>query len=131
MPRTRLPMTLPVWLRDQLDAWNAPHFDAMSGERAALVRLIHRVARVQERLEVPVPDGGILDDYLRCYAETDEHRLELLLALAHKDADALADEACLALLDHFLAQLEAAVANRLDALDHAVARLIEANPTGS
>src|SRR5882762_11525311 len=66
--------------------------------------------------------------YLRFYAETDEHRLELLLALAHKDADALADEACLALLDHFLARLETAVANRLDALDHAVACLIEANP---
>ena len=131
MPRLRLPRTLPAWLRDRLDAWDAPHFDATSGERAsALVRLIHRVALVQERLEVPAPNSGTLDDYLRFYAETDEHRLELLLALARKDADALADEACLALLDHFLTQLEAAVANRLDALDHAVARLIEANPKG-
>ena len=131
MPRLRLLRTLPAWLRDRLDAWDAPHFDATSGERAAaLVRLIHRVARVQERLEVPALSSGTLDDYLRFYADTDEHRLELLLALARKDADALADEACLALLDHFLTQLEAAVANRLDALDHAVARLIEANPKG-
>ena len=82
------------------------------------------------KTRVPTPNSGTLDDYLRFYAETDEYRLELLLALARKDADALADEACLALLDHFLTQLEAAVANRLDALDHAVARLIEANPKG-
>ena len=131
VPRLQFPTTLPAWVRDRLDAWDAPHFDATYSERAAaLLRLIHRVARVQERLEMPVPDSGTLDDYLRFYTETDEHRLELLLALAHKDADALADEACIALLDHFLARLEAAVADRLDVLDHAVAGLIEANPLG-
>jgi hypothetical protein len=128
-PTLKLPAELPGWAVAQMDSWTTPHHDSPFTDRAAaLLRLIHRVGRVQARLGEPVPEGGSLSDYLSEYTESDDHRLELLIALARKDIDALADEHLIRRVDDFLSLLEKDVGARLDKIDVSVAKIIEKDP---
>jgi hypothetical protein len=93
------------------------------------LRLIYYAGRIQRRLAVPTPSAvATLDEYLAFYAETDEHRLELMLALARKSTDAISNETLIQQVDAFLSRLEEGVARRLDSVDQAVATIIEKNP---
>ena len=129
-PALALPASLPDWITSELDSWKTPHHDSSFDERAtALLRLIKRVARVQARLKEPVPSGATLDEIVGQYAETDDCRLELLLALARKDADALEKDEAIRRIDRFLTRLEQLVAERLDGMDRQVATVLKENAT--
>jgi len=120
----------PDWAESRLDSWEAPHYDSSCEERAiALLRLINYVARIQARLSAPAhPPGASLNDYLELYTNSDDHRLELLLALASKQTDAISDSRLISKVDDYLLALGRKVAERLDGIDKAVAEIISNNP---
>lgn len=130
-PSLALPAALPEWAQTEWDGWDTPHHDAAAEARAqALLGLLNYVVKVQARLEAPPLTADVtLDGLLESYSGTDEHRLELLLALARKQADVLADETLIRKVDGLLAELERRVAARLDALDAAAAEIVKRDTT--
>lgn len=130
LPDLAMPSAVPDWAEFRLNSWETPHHDSSCEERAvALLRLINYVARIQSRLSAPpLPSDASLNDYLELYAGTDDHRLELLLALAGKQTDAISDESLIRQVDGYLFTLGQKVAERLDGIDEVVAGIIGKNP---
>jgi len=129
VPELGLPRTLPDWAASGLSSWSVAHVDSSHEERAvALLRLIHRVERIQSRLATAPIGAAEFDDALDGYAATDECRLELLWALACKDLDSLDDPKLISRLRHVLGCLERAIDKRLDETDARLADAIVAAP---
>ncbi len=122
---------IPDWAEHRLDSWETPHHDSSCEERAiALLRLINYIARIQARLSAPTPPSGAsLNDYLEFYTSSDDHRLELLLALAGKQTDAISDSVLIGKVDGHLLALGQQAAKRLDGIDEAVAETIRDKPS--
>jgi len=129
-PDLVMPAVIPDWAEHRMDSWETPHHDSSCEERVVtLLRLINYVARIQARLSAPSPPSDAsLNDYLEIYTGTDDHRLELLLALAGKQTDAISDGNLIRKVDGFLSTLEQKVAERLDSIDEVVAGIIGKNP---
>lgn len=128
-----LPMPpVPWWAEGQLDTWDTPDTSASAGARAAaLFRMVRRIARVQARIHAAEPTAAGADPLaaaVDAYAGSEDCRLELLLALARKDADVIADRDLLARLYRFLDSLEDEVAAYLDRADRDVADLLDRDP---
>lgn len=124
------PVQAPDWVEPHLESWETPHHDSSCEQRAiALLRLIHYLARIQARLSAsPLQSDASLDHYLELYTGSDDHRLELLLALAGKQTDAISDEILIGKVDGLLSELAKKIADRLDSLDSAVAAIIANDP---
>lgn len=129
-PDLVMPTVIPDWAEHHLNSWETPHHDSSCEERAvALLRLINYVSRIQARLSAPsLPPDASLNDYLELYTGADDHRLELLLALAGKQTDAISDGILISKVDDYLLALAQKVAKRLDGFDEAVAEIIRGNP---
>lgn len=123
---------VPWWAEAQLDAWETPDTSASAGARAAaLFRMVQRIARVQARLQVanaPAAGADALAEAVDGYAASDDCRLELLLALARKDADVIGDRGLLTRLYRFLDSVEDEVAAYLDRADQGVATILDREP---
>jgi len=76
------------------DNWDVPHHDALAEARASvLLQMLTRIALIQYRLAAPLPQAEDISALVDMYTESDDARLELLLALARKDADVINDDA--------------------------------------
>jgi hypothetical protein len=129
-PDMVMPAAIPDWAEHRLNSWETPHHDSSCEERAvALLRLINYITMIHARLSAPsLPPDASLNDYLELYTGADDHRLELLLALASKQADAISDSNLISKVDKYLSDLGQKIANRLDGFDEAVAEIIRRNP---
>jgi len=124
--RIILPERMPSWAEQWMSNWEVPHHDAPAEARASiLLRMLSRIATIQGRLAAPPLQAKEIASLVDEYAASDEARLEFLLALAHKDADVINDEARLSRLQEFFDTLQHRVVERLqqsDALAGAIIR---------
>jgi hypothetical protein len=89
-----------------------------------------RLATIQRCLAAPLPlpdDIGVLVD---AYVESGDARMELLLALARKDADVIGDETRLGRLQMFFEALQRQILDRLEAHDRLAGDLIQRDVRG-
>lgn len=123
--RIELPERIPSWADSWMSNWEVPHHDAPAEARASvLLRMFSRIATIQSRLATPPLQADEIAALVDAYTESDELRLELLLALARKDADVVNDEARLGRLQEFFEHLQRRVVERLQTNDALVGSLI-------
>jgi hypothetical protein len=129
--RIELPERIPQWAEPWMNSWDVPHHDALAEARASvLLRMFSRIATIQRRLAAPLPQVEDIGALVDVYTESDEARLELLLALARKDADVINDEARLSRLQEFFDRLQRRVVERLQASDALAGTLIRRDVRG-
>jgi hypothetical protein len=121
----KAPSHMPAWAENRLNTWEVPHHDAPAEARASiLLRMLARIATIQSRLAMPPRQADEIAALVDAYTESDEFRLELLLALARKDADVVNGEARLGRLQQFFEHLQQRVVERLQTSDTLAGSLI-------
>jgi hypothetical protein len=131
VPTLEMPERLPDWAEPWLNGWEVPHYDAPAEARAAaLLRMVSRLTTIQRCLAAPLPQPDDIGTLVDAYVESSDARMELLLALARKDADAIGDETRLGRLQTFFDTLQRRILDRLEALDRLAGDLIQHNVRG-
>ncbi|HXH08403.1 MAG TPA: PglZ domain-containing protein, partial [Alphaproteobacteria bacterium] len=126
IPTLEMPERMPDWAEPWVNGWEVPHYDAPAEARAAaLLRMVSRLATIQRGLAAPLPQPDDISALVDAYVESGDARMELLLALARKDADVIADETRLSRLQTFFETLQRRVIERLEALDRLAGDLIQ------
>jgi PglZ domain len=92
--------------------------------------MVWRLATIQRCLAAPLPQPDDIDAWVDAYVEGGDARMELLLALARKDADVIGDEARLGCLQAFFDTLQRRILERLEALDRLAGHLIQRDVQG-
>jgi hypothetical protein len=126
MPILEMPARVPDWAEAWLNGWEVPHHDAPAEARAAtMLRMLSRLATIQRGLVASLPQPADIGALVDAYVESGDARVELLLALARKDADVVGDEVRLSRLQVFFDTLQRQILDRLEALDHLAGDLIQ------
>ena len=126
-----MPARVPDWAEPWLSGWGVPHHDAPAEARAAtMLRMLSRLATIQRVLVASLPQSADIGALVDAYVESGDARVELLLALARKDADVVGDEVRLSRLQVFFDTLQRQILDRLEALDHLAGDLIQRDVRG-
>jgi hypothetical protein len=126
-----IPERMPDWAEPWLNSWEVPHHDAPADARGgALLRMVSRLATIQRCLAAPLPQPDDIGALVDAYVESGDARIELLLALARKDADVIGDEVRLGRLQTFFDTLQRQILDRLEALDRQAGNLIQRDVRG-
>jgi hypothetical protein len=126
-----IPERMPDWAEPWLNSWEVPHHDAPAeGRAAALLRIVSRLATIQRCLAAPLPQPDDIGALVDAYVESGDARIELLLALARKDADVIGDEVRLGRLQTFFDTLQRRILDRLEVLDRLAGDLIQHDVQG-
>jgi hypothetical protein len=126
-----VPEPMPTWAEPWLHDWEVPHHDAPAEARAAtLLRMLSRIVTIQRRLAMPVTQASDIGALAEAYVESGDVHLELVLALARKEADVIDDETRLGRLQVFFDSLPRRLIERLQTLDVAAGELIRHNVQG-
>jgi hypothetical protein len=130
-PTLEMHERIPDWAEPWLNSWEVPHHDAPAEARgAALLRMVSRLAMIQRCLAAPLPRPDDISMLADAYVESGDARIELLLALARKDADVIGDEVRLSRLQTFFDTLQHQILDRLEALDRLAGNLIQRDVRG-
>jgi hypothetical protein len=131
MPILEMPARVPDWAEAWLNGWEVPHHDAPAEARAAtMLRMLSRLATIQRGLVASLPQPADIGALVDAYVESGDARVELLLALARKDADVVGEEVGLSRLQVFFDTLQRQILDRLEALDHLAGDLIQRDVRG-
>jgi hypothetical protein len=90
-----------------------------------MLRMLSRLATIQRRLIAPLPQPDDIGELVDAYVESGDACVELLLALARKDADVIGDEARLARLQAAFDTFQRLILDRLEALDRLAGDMIQ------
>jgi hypothetical protein len=126
MPILEMPARVPDWAEAWLNGWEVSHHDAPAEARAAtMLRMLSRLATIQRGLVASLPQPADIGALVDAYVESGDARVELLLALARKNADVVGEEVGLSRLQVFFDTLQRQILDRLEALDHLAGDLIQ------
>jgi PglZ domain len=126
IPILEMPARVPDWAEAWLNGWEVPHHDAPAEARAAtMLRMLSRLATIQRRLVAPLPQPDDIGALVDAYVESGDACVELLLALARKDADVIGDEARLARLQAAFDTFQRLILDRLEALDRLAGDMVQ------